>query len=75
MQERFFMENIKNHSLQIEYGQGMIAGGVAEVVGFNEREIRFKTDSGVKVVVLGDNLKINRTYFTYIVAKLVFLYK
>ena len=53
------MENIKNHSLQIEYGQGLVASGVAEVVGFNEREIRFKTDSGVKTIVLGDNLKIN----------------
>ena len=53
------MENSKNHSLQIEYGQGFVASGVIEVVGFNEREIRFKTDFGVKGVVLGDNLKIN----------------
>lgn len=52
------MENGKNHGLQIEYGQGLMATAVGDVTAFNEREIRFKTLSGVKTVVCGENLKI-----------------
>lgn len=52
------MENGKNHGLQIEYGQGLMATAVVDVIAFNEREIRFKINSGEKTVVYGENLKI-----------------
>ena len=52
------MENGKNHSLQIEYGQGLMATEVGEVTAFNDREIRFITTLGVKTIVCGENLKI-----------------
>ena len=52
------MENGKNHSLQIEYGQGLMATEVGDVTAFNDREIRFITTLGVKTIVCGENLKI-----------------
>lgn len=53
------MENNKKHTLQIEIGQGFISTSTEEVVAFNEKEIKFRLKSGEKVIVTGENLRIN----------------
>ena len=52
------MENNKNHSLQIEYGQGLTATAVLEVTSFNEREIKLSLSSGQRLAVNGEKIKI-----------------
>jgi hypothetical protein len=52
------MENNKNHSLQIDYGQGLMATAVLEVTSFNEREIKLSLASGQRLAVNGEKLKI-----------------
>ena len=51
-------KNIK-HTVFIEYGQGLIATAVGEVLYFNEREIKLKLLSGERLLVMGEKLKIN----------------
>ena len=53
------MEQNKKHTLQLEYGQGFFATGIAEVAVFNEKEIILRLDLGEKLSVFGENLKIN----------------
>ena len=53
------MEQNKKHTMQIEYGQGFCSTAVGEVIAFNEREIRLRLNSGERVCVYGENLKIN----------------
>ena len=53
------MEQNKKHTVQLEYGQGFFATGIVEVVVFNEKEMVLRLDSGEKLCVLGENLKIN----------------
>ena len=53
------MEQNKKHTLQLEYGQGFFATGIAEVVVFNEKEIILRLDLGEKLSIFGENLKIN----------------
>ena len=51
------MEQSKNHSLTVEYGQGLVATGVVDVVAFSEREIRLAL-SVSRLLIVGEKLKI-----------------
>ena len=51
------MEQNKNHSLTIEYGQGLIATGVVDVIAFSEREVRLAL-SVSRLLIVGEKLKI-----------------
>ena len=42
----------------IEYKKSLIASGIADVISFNEREIRLKLEDGGRVNITGENLKI-----------------
>lgn len=53
------MEQNKNHSVKIESGQGFFATAIAEVLSFNEKEIRLAIFGGGRLIVLGENLKIS----------------
>lgn len=52
------MENTKNHSLTIEYGQGLIASLVSDVLSFNEREITVALSGATRLKIWGEKLKI-----------------
>ena len=53
------MELNKNHSLKIEYGQGLTATTVSDVLFFNDREIRVLLEGKNKICIIGEKLKIN----------------
>ena len=53
------MENNKNHNLQLEYGQGLLATAVQDVLSFNEKEVKISLCSGKKLVAIGEKLKIS----------------
>jgi hypothetical protein len=53
------MELNKNHSLKIEYGQGLTANTVSDVLFFNDREIRVLLEGKSKICIIGEKLKIN----------------
>ena len=52
------MENNKLHNLQIEYGSGFSASCVLEVNAFNEKEVKILLNSGQRLIVYGEKLKI-----------------
>lgn len=52
------MGQIENHVLTIDNRKAIALSGAADVLSFNEREIRFSLIGGGKVVVSGENLNI-----------------
>lgn len=52
------MEINKNHSLKIEYGQGLTATAVEDLISFNENEIKISLVGKNRVVVLGEKLTV-----------------
>ena len=52
------MEQNKNHTLNLEYKQGLIAGGIADVIMSNDKEVVLALSGGGKVKITGENLKI-----------------
>ena len=52
------MENNKIHNLQIEYGAGLLASCILDVVAFNDREVKMALVSGQSLTVYGEKLKI-----------------
>jgi len=53
------MEQNLNHGLKIEYGQGLTATAVTDVISFNDREVRVALNGGKRLHVFGENLKIS----------------
>lgn len=54
-----FMEQQKNHIVTLDNRKCLKAGGVAEVLGFNEREVRAALVGGGKIIITGDKLAID----------------
>ncbi|HBF86173.1 MAG TPA: hypothetical protein DDW54_00680 [Clostridiales bacterium] len=52
------MEQNKNHSLSVEYKQGLTASGISDVLSSNDREAILSICGGGKVKISGENLKI-----------------
>ena len=53
------MEKIVKHTLFLEYGQGLLATAIAEVLSFDEKEVKLSLSSGGKLLVQGAKMKIN----------------
>lgn len=52
------MEKNENHILTIDNRRAISLSGAADVLSFNEREIRLSLCDGTKVIVSGENLNI-----------------
>ena len=53
------MEKIVKHTLFLEYGQGLFATAISEVLSFDEKEVKLSLSSGGKLLVQGAKMKIN----------------
>lgn len=53
------MEQAKSHIVDIDNRKSFSASGISDVLSFNEREVRMTLAGGGKLIILGDNLKID----------------
>ncbi len=51
-------QNVRSHSVNLEYRQGLTASGINDVIAFDEKDIVLSVSNGAKMRITGENLKI-----------------
>lgn len=53
------MDKNTKHTLLVDYESGVVATAVGEVSYFNEKEVKLNLLTGVRLLIVGEKLKIN----------------